>query len=70
MSRKHLHRYVNEFTGRHNSNDLDIIDQMSLMVRQMEGTRLPYFDLIWGSRGILYTPNLQCYTCTQLAQGR
>ena len=29
MSRKHLHRYVNEFAGRHNIHPLDTLDQMA-----------------------------------------
>ncbi len=45
MSRKHLHRYVDEFTGRQNSNHLSTIDQMESMVRRMEGERLSYIDL-------------------------
>ena len=46
MSFKHLHRYVNEFTGRMNSNELATIDQMALMAKRMEGVRLPYEELI------------------------
>ena len=46
MSPKHLHRYVNEFEGRHNNRPLDTTDQMSEMVRGMDGKRLRYQDLI------------------------
>ncbi|MYL02435.1 MAG: IS1595 family transposase [Gammaproteobacteria bacterium] len=46
MSKKHLARYVNEFSGRHNIRDLDTIDQMRFLVRGMVGKRLPYSDLI------------------------
>ena len=46
MSPKHLQRYVNEFSGRHNVRPLDTIDQMSAMVRGMAGKRLRYRDLV------------------------
>ena len=46
MSKKHLGRYVNEFTGRHNVRALDTITQMSLLAIGMAGERLPYQDLI------------------------
>ena len=46
MSPKHLHRYVNEFAGRHNIRTLDTIDQMKAMARGMDGKRLRYQDLI------------------------
>ena len=32
MSAPHLHRYVNEFTGRHNIRPLDTAEQMSCVV--------------------------------------
>ena len=34
MSPKHLHRYVDEFAGRHNVRESDTIDQMVALVRQ------------------------------------
>ena len=46
MSPKHLQRYVGEFAGRHNIRPLDTIDQMSEMVRGMDGKRLRYRDLV------------------------
>ena len=36
MSKKHLHRYANEFAGRHNLRDMDTIDQMKAVVLGME----------------------------------
>ena len=46
MSPEHLHRYVQEFEGRHNARPLDTADQMAAMVRGAEGQRLRYEDLI------------------------
>ena len=46
ISRKHLHRYVNEFAGRHNIRGLDTLDQMAAIVRGMDQKRLRYADLI------------------------
>ena len=46
MSPKHLHRYVDEFAGRHNVRTADTIDQMRALVRGMDGKRLRYEDLI------------------------
>ena len=46
MSPKHLQRYVNEFSGRHNIRSLDTIDQMRHVVAGMVGKRLLYRDLI------------------------
>ena len=46
MSSKHLQRYVTEFAGRHNSRELDTVDQMSEVIWGMEGKRLRYRDLV------------------------
>ncbi len=46
MSPKHLHRYVDEFSGRHNQREDDTIDQMASVVHGMDGKRLRYKDLI------------------------
>lgn len=46
MSAKHLHRYVTEFTGRHNVRDQDTIDQMHAMVAGLIGKRLLYRELV------------------------
>ena len=46
VSPKHLHRYIDEFEGRHNDRPSDTIQQMAHMVQGMEGKRLRYDDLI------------------------
>ena len=46
ISPKHLHRYVDEFSGRHNVRPLDTIDQMAAIVRRAAGKRLSYQELI------------------------
>ena len=45
MSPKHLDRYVQEFTGRHNLRDKDTLSQMGEAVRRFEGKNLTYADL-------------------------
>ena len=45
MSRKHLHRYVTEFAGRHNLKPLGTEAQMAAMAEGMVGRRLRYKDL-------------------------
>ena len=46
MSKKHLQRYVNEFSGRHNVRERNTVDQMGAVVAGMTGKRLRYRDLI------------------------
>ena len=46
LSEQHLHRYVNEFSGRHNMQNLDTLEQMALIVDRMNGTRLRYKELV------------------------
>ena len=46
ISPKHLHRYVREFAGRHNERSNDTIDQLTAMIRGMDGKRLSYKELV------------------------
>ena len=46
MSPKHLQRYVDEFSGRHNIRELDTIDQLTAFCHGAESKRLRYTDLI------------------------
>lgn len=46
ISVKHLQRYSNEFSGRHNRRPMDTRDQMSSMVQGAVGKRLRYQDLV------------------------
>ena len=39
MSKKHLERYVTEFTGRHNVRELDTINQMEFLAKGMVGMK-------------------------------
>ncbi|MDE2992910.1 MAG: IS1595 family transposase, partial [Chloroflexota bacterium] len=48
FSPKHLHRYINEFAGRHNVRDRDTLHQMALLATGLDGKRLKYRDLIAG----------------------
>jgi len=46
FSKKHLHRYVGQFAGKHNLRKFDTIDQMALIVLGMSGKRLTYKELV------------------------
>ncbi len=46
MSHKHLHRYIIEFSERHNLRPMDTISQMKTLAGNMDGKRLTYEDLI------------------------
>ncbi len=46
MSTKHLQRYVNEFSGRHNVRTRNTLDQMAVIARGFTGKRLRLADLI------------------------
>ena len=45
MSVKHLHRYIQEFAGRHNVRDKDTLTQMSFLAVGLVSKRLKYYDL-------------------------
>ena len=46
MSKKHLQRYVAEFSGRHNLRPFDTKDQMEQVAYDLNGKRLRYKDLV------------------------
>lgn len=46
ISEDHLHRYINEFAGRHNVRSMDTIDMMGQVAENMMGQRLTYQALI------------------------
>ena len=46
FSEKHLDRYIAEFAGRHNVRNKDTVDQMSGVVKGMQGKRLTYRELV------------------------
>ncbi|MCY3991387.1 MAG: IS1595 family transposase [Caldilineaceae bacterium] len=48
MSPKHLHRYVDEFEGRHNSRPMDTLKQMERVAQGTADKRLRYQELIAG----------------------
>jgi hypothetical protein len=46
ISAKHTGRYATEFGGRHNVRPFDTQEQLDMMVRNSDGKRLRYIDLI------------------------
>lgn len=46
MSEQHLHRYINEFAGRHNIRLMYTVDMMGLVADNMAGQRLTYAALV------------------------
>ena len=56
MSKAHLGRYVNEFTGRHNIRPLGTVEQMGRVVVGMVGKKLAYEDLIGDPEPVRITP--------------
>ncbi|MGD9850741.1 MAG: IS1595 family transposase [Nitrospirales bacterium] len=48
MSAKHLRRYVNEFSFRHNTAQISTIDFIGMTAERMVGRRLTYKELIYG----------------------
>jgi len=46
MSKKHLHRYVRQFAGKHDVCKFDALDKISFVVAGMLGKRLMHNDLI------------------------
>ena len=46
MSKKHLDRYIQEFSGRHNIRNSDTAAQMEFLVECMVGKRFMYKDLV------------------------
>ena len=66
MSPEHVHRYVDEFAGRHNDRDLDTRDQMRGMVARSEGKRLRYADLISHPHGGRPSPS-SYFTSTSIS---
>lgn len=57
MSDKHLHRYVNEFAGRHNLRPEHTDTQLAASVRSMEGKQLPYATLVADTAGTVAEPD-------------
>ena len=46
MSPKHLQKYTDEFSGRHNMRESDTLAQMAGMVKGLDGKRLRYKELV------------------------
>ena len=45
ISHDRLHRYVNEFAGRHNIRSMNTAGMMDVVTENIAGQRLKYFDL-------------------------
>ena len=59
LSHKHMSRYVNEFTGRHNVRDRDTLDQMATLTAAMVGKRIEYQALVDSPRNYpIFDPRL------------
>ena len=48
MSAKHLHRYIKEFSFRHNTSQIGIMDFIEMTIERMDAKRLTYKGLING----------------------
>ena len=46
ISPKHLNRYVSEFSGRHNTRNMNTVDQMTELSKSMKGKHLTYLELV------------------------
>ena len=46
MGEKHLERYVTEFAGRYNIQNLGMLEQMSVLAKCMDRKAFPYKALI------------------------
>ena len=57
LSPKHLHRYVDEFAGRHNERPRDTLDQMTAVAQGLVHKRLRYADLVAGGPAYPLAPS-------------
>ena len=47
-SNKHLFRYIQEFSGRHNLKEMSVFEQMCTLATNLKGRRLTYKELTYG----------------------